>query len=292
MRKSTRGQKPEAPAPPSPSEGGNALQSGIERFLFKSPVKTTKDVEGSPPKGAVLKRNFPENEDKSSGVSPAKKRSTGPRPPKAAHKEIENNLKDTLRPGLILVMIGLNPGITTALKGQPYAHPSNGFWKHLHTSGITPIQHRPQDYILLPDLYAIGNTNICARPTRLGSELSTAELREGAQILDEKIAKYQPQAVCITGKGVWESMWKYKTGKKKMGPNDFEYGWQPETLWLGRTMGKGLGEVAWGGARTFVAPSTSGLNAGMNQAEKDEVWKPIGVWMKGKREARDAAKGA
>lgn len=29
-----------------------------------------------------------------------------------------NNLKDSLRPGLILVSIGLNPGLTTGLKGK------------------------------------------------------------------------------------------------------------------------------------------------------------------------------
>lgn len=203
---------------------------------------------------------------------------------------IVSNLRDTLRPNLVLVLIGLNPGLTTAKLGHPYSHPSNGFWKVLHTSGITPVQHRPQDHPLLPDLYGIGNTNICARPSRLGSELSKAELSEGAKILDDKMALYRPEAACITGKGVWEEIWRYKVGKKKMpreGPEAFRYGWQDEKLWLGRLVDLKNGEVVWKGSRTFVAPSTSGLNAGMSAAEKEEVWRPIGEWMTKKREEKD-----
>jgi thymine-DNA glycosylase len=200
---------------------------------------------------------------------------------------IVSNLRDSLRPNLTLVLIGLNPGITTASLGHPYSHPSNGFWKILHSSGITPVQHRPQDHPLLPDLYGIGNTNICARPSRLGSELTKAELAEGAKILDEKMTLYRPEAACISGKGVWEALWCYKTGKKRMpkgGEGSFRYGWQDEELWLGRVVDKESGEVLWKGTKTFVAPSTSGLNAGMRPAEKEEAWRPIGEWISKKRE--------
>ncbi len=206
---------------------------------------------------------------------------------------IVSKLRDILRPNLTLVLIGLNPGITTANLGHPYSHPSNGFWKTLYSSGITPIQHRPQDHPLLPDLYGIGNTNICARPSRLGSELTKAELKEGAKILDDKIAQYRPEAACISGKGVWEALWSFKTGKKKMpkeGECAFKYGWQEQELWLGRTVDEERGEVVWKGAKTFVAPSTSGLNAGMSPAEKDEAWRPIGEWMRKKRAERCAWK--
>ena len=34
--------------------------------------------------------------------------------------EVENNLVDSLRPGLILVLIGLNPGLETARTGSRY----------------------------------------------------------------------------------------------------------------------------------------------------------------------------
>lgn len=230
--------------------------------------------------------------------SPTPKRKSTPRTRKAASASaspaspgtpIISKLHDTLRPNLTLVLIGLNPGIMTANTGHPYSHPSNGFWKILYSSGITPIQHRPQDHPLLPDLYGIGNTNICARPSRLGSELTKAELAEGAKILDDKIATYRPEAACISGKGVWEAIWIYKTGRKKMpkdGVGAFQYGWQDDRLRLGRTVDAESGEVVWEGAMTFVAPSTSGLNAGMRPAEKEEAWRPIGEWMRKKREQR------
>ena len=230
--------------------------------------------------------------------SPTPKRKSTPRSRKASSASaspaspgtpIISKLRDTLRPDLTLVLIGLNPGIMTANTGHPYSHPSNGFWKILYSSGITPIQHRPQDHPLLPDLYGIGNTNICARPSRVGSELTKVELAEGAKILDDKIATYRPEAACISGKGVWEAIWIYKTGKKKMpkdGNGAFQYGWQDERLRLGRTVDAESGEVVWAGAMTFVAPSTSGLNAGMTPAEKEEAWRPIGEWMRKKREQR------
>jgi thymine-DNA glycosylase len=178
----------------------------------------------------------------------------------------------------------------TASLGHPYSHPSNGFWKTLYTSGITPIRHRPQDHLSLPDLYGIGNTNICARPSRQGSDLSKAELLEGAKILDDKMTFYRPEAACISGKGVWEAMWAFKTGKKKMpsyGEGAFRYGWQDEKLWLGRVVDEESREVLWKGAMTFVAPSTSGLNAGMSPTEKEQAWKPIGEWMRKKRMERE-----
>lgn len=227
---------------------------------------------------------------------------------------IPSNLQDTLQPGLMLVLIGLNPGLRTAELGHPYAHPSNSFWKELHTSGITPVRHRPQDHRLLPELYGIGNTNICARPSRQGSDLKPAELLEGARILDEKMARYRPEVACMSGMGVWKAVWRYKMAeanekiqsrtttttttnkKKKKGrktampkfdQDAFRYGWQDEKFWLGRTVDESTGEVTWAGSRTYVVPSTSGLNAGMRPADKEAAWKPLGDWVIRRRRERN-----
>lgn len=119
--------------------------------------------------------------------------------------------------------------------------------------------------------------------------MTKAELAEGAKILDEKMSKFRPEAACISGKGVWEAIWSFKTGKKTMPKDAFQYGWQDKHLWLGRIVDWKTGEVVWEGTRTFVAPSTSGLNAGMSPAEKEEAWRPIGEWMRRKREAQDGS---
>ncbi|KIW88171.1 uncharacterized protein Z519_11282 [Cladophialophora bantiana CBS 173.52] len=193
-----------------------------------------------------------------------------------------NNLVDSLRPGLTLVCIGLNPGLMTAATGHAYAHPSNRFWHLLHTSGITPKKHLPSETRDLMDLYQIGNTNICARPTRSGDGLSKQEMEEGAVILDKKIALYKPEAVVIVGKGIWEAIWMAKKGQKKFNDPNFHWGWQDEEMQLGRVWEDG--HLTWPGAKTFVATSTSGLAATLTPAEKLAIWKPLGDWITSRRQ--------
>jgi len=169
------------------------------------------------------------------------------------------------------------------LPGHAYAHRSNRFWPILHESGITPKRHQPSETWDLMDLYGIGNTNICARPTRSGDGLSKQELAEGAAILDVKIAEMKPEAVAIVGKGIWEAIWMAKRGQKRFNDPDFHWGWQDEELWLGRTKDE-AGNILWKGARTFVATSTSGLAATLTPAEKLAIWKPLGEWVTSRRE--------
>ena len=199
-----------------------------------------------------------------------------------------NNLTDSLRPGLTLVCIGLNPGLMTAATGHAYAHPSNRFWHLLFQSGVTPRKHLPSETRDLMDLYQIGNTNICARPTRSGDGLSKEEMEEGAVLLDRKIALYKPEAVVIVGKSIWEAIWRAKKGQKKFNNADFCWGWQGEDMQLGRT--RTNGQLTWEGARTFVATSTSGLAANLSPAEKLAIWKPLGQWITAKREEVVASK--
>lgn len=171
--------------------------------------------------------------------------------------------------------------LLTVQLGHAYAHASNRFWHLLHESGVTPKKHLPSETHDLPDLYSIGNTNICARPTRDGSGLSKEELAEGAGILEEKIRAIRPEAVCIVGKQIWEALWLAKTGQK-LKKDKFKWGWQDEEAWLGRVE-DGDGQVTWPGARTFVATSTSGLSASMRPHEKLAVWRPLGEWFTERR---------
>lgn len=122
----------------------------------------------------------------------------------------------------------------------------------------------------LPRLFSLGNTNIVARPTRNGSELSREEMDSSVAILTAKIALFKPESVCIVGKSIWESIFRVQNGRgiKK---EEFRYGWQ---------------EDDWEGARVFVATSSSGLAAGMRMAEKEAVWRELGVWIEERRAGR------
>jgi thymine-DNA glycosylase len=146
---------------------------------------------------------------------------------------------------------------------------------------VTPKKHLPSETHNLPDLYSIGNTNICARPTRDGSGLSKEELAEGAVILEDKIRKYKPEAVCIVGKQIWETLWLARTGQK-LKKDKFKWGWQDEDVNLGREVDDD-GQVSWAGAKSFVSTSTSGLSASMRPHEKLEVWRPLGEWFTERR---------
>lgn len=189
-----------------------------------------------------------------------------------------SRLRDSITPNLILLFIGVNPGLLTGSTGYAYAHPSNLFWKLLHSSGITSIRHPPSDTYKLPELYSVGNTNIVERPTRDASMLSKAEMDAGVAILEAKIAASRPEAVALVGKSIWESVWRVRHGRN-IKKEEFKYGWQDDDENMGRCDG-------WDGARVFVATTTSGLAATMSMQEKQAVWNELGAWVKRRREER------
>ncbi|QSZ29650.1 hypothetical protein DSL72_004166 [Monilinia vaccinii-corymbosi] len=221
----------------------------------------------------------------SSSSSPAKKpRSrapTGYAPPSLyAHLP---PLPDVLAPDLLCLFVGLNPGLQTARDGHAYAHPSNLFWKLLYSSGCTTRLLKAADDVRLPELYSLGNTNIVERPTRNGSELSKREMDDGVSKLEEKIQMYRPETVALVGKGIWESVWRVRKGRD-IPKDQFKYGWQAEEENLGIVKG---GKDTWGGARVFVASSTSGLAASLSPVEKEKIWRELGSWIEQKRKERD-----
>ena len=226
------------------------------------------------------------------GVSPSppssrkKKRSSSGYAPPSKYSHLPNNLVDSLAPNLICVFIGVNPGILTATKGHAYCHPSNLFWKLAHSSGCTPRLCRPEEDRDLPRLFALGHTNIVTRPTKDASELSKAEMDEGVAILEEKTAKCRPEAVAIVGKSIWESVWRVRHGKN-IRKDQFKYGWQDESENMGIVQ---EGNDRWGGARIFVATTTSGLAAGMKPHEKEKVWRGLGEWVKKRRIEKEEEK--
>jgi thymine-DNA glycosylase len=198
-------------------------------------------------------------------------------PSKYAHLPL---LPDVIIPGLICIFVGLNPGIETATRGHAYAHPSNLFWKLLHSSGCTTRRCQPQEDRDLPRLFLLGNTNIVERPTRNGAELSKAEMDASVKVLEEKIRKFKPEAVCMVGKSIWESVWRVRYGKP-IKKEEFKYGWQDE----GENMGRDVDDE-WKGAKVFAATSTSGLAASLSPTEKESIWKELGVWVERRRKER------
>ncbi|KAM0262862.1 hypothetical protein ACHAQJ_001453 [Trichoderma viride] len=229
------------------------------------------------------RRRRPETPSSSSSSPQKKKRtrpSSGYAPPSTyAHLP---GLPDVVAPNLLVLFIGLNPGIETARTGHAYAHPSNLFWKLLYSSGVTSVPCRAEEDRQMPERYSLGNTNIVARPSRNGAELSKQEMDQGVSILEDKARQWRPESMCVVGKSIWESIWRVRHGSAV--GKAFKYGWQDESENMGIIKGE------WAGAKVFVATTTSGLAASMSLAEKQAVWNQLGSWVKMRRAEREAQK--
>ncbi|MCZ8623774.1 G/U mismatch-specific DNA glycosylase [Escherichia albertii] len=144
-------------------------------------------------------------------------------------------VNDILAPELRVVFCGINPGLSTAEFGFPFAHPANRFWKVIYQAGFTDRQLKPQEAQHLLD-YRCGATRLVDRPTVQASEVSRQELYAGRRRLIEKIENFQPQALAILGKQAFEQ------GFRQRGAQ-----WGKQNLVIGST-------------QIWVLPNPSGLN--------------------------------
>lgn len=132
----------------------------------------------------------------------------------------QRTLPDHLAPDLDIVIVGINPGLFAAYKGHHYAGPGNHFWKCLYLAGlISEPMTADDDYKLLS--MGIGFTNIVERATKGSADLTRKEIKQGGQILLEKLQKYKPKIAVFNGKYIYEVF----SGKK-----DFNFGRQPELV--------------------------------------------------------------
>ncbi|MBO4210687.1 G/U mismatch-specific DNA glycosylase [Micromonospora echinofusca] len=160
-----------------------------------------------------------------------------PRPtPAQLRAAVDRTIADVIAPGLSVLFAGINPGLYSGATGWHFARPGNRFWPALHRGGFTPRQLHPSEQDELPR-YGVGITNLVARTTARADELSSTELVTGAAILVAKVERYRPRWVAVAG------ITAYRAG---FGRPRAVFGPQPETI---------------GGARLWVLPNPSGLNA-------------------------------
>lgn len=149
---------------------------------------------------------------------------------------MQQDVPDYLRPGLQLVIVGINPGLRSGSTGHHYAYPGNHFWKLLYESAIIPEPLTyAEDYRVLE--FGIGLTNLCHRTSREANDLTKEELAAGAISLRAKLQDYRPRVVCFNGMGIYEAF----SGRKRITP-----GLQTERL---------------RDTLLFVVPSSSGRTA-------------------------------
>jgi TDG/mug DNA glycosylase family protein len=152
------------------------------------------------------------------------------------------SLPDLAGPDLRLLFVGINPGLWTAATQTHFAHPANRFYPALRRAGIIDrtfdlnvgMTDEDRAYLLARGL---GNTNLVNRATARADELSADELRAGRVRLEEFVARWQPRVVAVAG----ITAYRLAFGRPKA-----KGGEQPEQL---------------GGARLWLVPNPSGLNA-------------------------------
>lgn len=154
-------------------------------------------------------------------------------------------LPDIVGPGLVLLLVGINPGVHSARAGAHYGNPRNAFWRCLHHSGITPREFRPQEQALLLGL-GVGLTNSVGRVTSGSAALKAADYVGAWERLAGLVEQHRPRWVGFVGKDAYAPL--FRPRRKRV-----EHGIQAELL---------------GGARVFVLPSTSPANAVLTEAQK------------------------
>ena len=137
---------------------------------------------------------------------------------------------------LQVLFCGINPSLYSAATGWHFARPGNRFWPALHLSGFTPRRLAPPEQHLLPG-YGLGITNLAARATAQASELEAAELRAGGERLLALVTEHRPRILAIAGVTAYRTAFGHP--RADIGP-------QSGSL---------------GGARVWVLPNPSGLNA-------------------------------
>lgn len=155
-----------------------------------------------------------------------------------AGQTVPDLLPDPLR----LLICGINPSLWTAATGAHFARPGNRFYPALARAGIISYPfdaadgYRPEDLAELHRL-GIGNTNLVLRATARADELTREELRAGAARLATLVAHHRPRVVAVLGVTAY---------RQAFGVPRAQLGEQAEPL---------------AGARLFVLPNPSGLNA-------------------------------
>lgn len=155
----------------------------------------------------------------------------------AAAKD-SRTVPDIVGPGMLVLFVGINPGLYSGATGYHFARPGNRFWPALHQSGFTPRLLHPSEDRLLPT-FGLGMSKLAQRATATAAELTDEELRAGGRHIRALTRKHKPRAVCFLGVGAYGQAFNVKKPAAGVGPQSEPF--ESAALW--------------------VLPNPSGLNA-------------------------------
>jgi len=152
-----------------------------------------------------------------------------------------------LRPPRLL-LVGINPGLRSWALGHHFAGNGNPFWRLLFAAGLVPEPVAFTDAARLA-AFGIGLTNLCPRSTRTAAELTAVEIDRGRRVLAAKCRRWRPAVIAFVGVSLYQTYYRLP---RSGGPGE-----KPDRL---------------AGARVFVVPNPSGLNASFPGFDDKLVW--------------------
>jgi TDG/mug DNA glycosylase family protein len=156
-------------------------------------------------------------------------------------------IPDLVGPGLRVLLVGINPSLWSGAVGAHFGRPSNRLWRTLHEAGFTDrLLHPSESDVLLAA--GVGVTNLVARSTARADELDKAEIRDGVVPLHWLVERWQPAWVAFLGLSSYRVAFA-----------------QPQA-------GVGRQPDRFAGARVWLLPNPSGLNAHYQQPALTEAY--------------------
>lgn len=145
-------------------------------------------------------------------------------------------LSDIIAPDLDVLFCGVNPGLSSAAAGMPFATPSSRWWPALHRAGFTPRVLAASEAATMLT-WGIGLTSLVRRATVRAAELSREELTAGAAEVAERVHTWHPRWLAVLGVTAYRTAFAVK---------DAQVGEQ---------------QLRIGTTRVWILPNPSGLNA-------------------------------
>jgi TDG/mug DNA glycosylase family protein len=147
-------------------------------------------------------------------------------------------LADFVRPGLRLLVVGLNPSPVAADTGVAFAGASNRFWPAALRAGWVTRDRDPRDALRR----GVGFTDLAKRVTAGASALRPREYRDGIARVERLVRAFRPRAVVFVGLDGWR-----RAVDARAEPGAVHGG--------------------FAGRPAYLAPSTSGRNASASLAD-------------------------
>lgn len=159
-------------------------------------------------------------------------------------------LGDYLAPHLILVFVGINPGLYSVQRGHYFARPTSRFWPAFSRSTLSArIRDGLGRDVLGPEddarllAFGLGFTDVVKVPSRNAAGLRREDFQEWAPRLADRLRTYAPIVACFHGVTGYRPFVQYGLGRPGTHPS---LGAQPLRV---------------DGTRLFVVPNPSPANA-------------------------------